>query len=444
MIAARRQRSRRVKGAAGAVGTVIAGLALRRVGVRSGVTNDEVRGELQGDDLVSDPLWTSTRAITVWAPPSAVWPWIVQMGFPAFRAGWYTPYWLDRLQWGITHRSADEIRPELQNLAVGDRVPDSADWSVFFTVEVVEPDRALVLLSTRHLLRPLRSIKFSWAFVLDPVGQGATRLSMRARAWYQPRWAGVVIRPLIGVGDFLNASAMLRGIKQRAETEHGASPESGSAKPNRRIGREFADVAMAAPLFVGAPLARRRHLRWGASDAEVGAAMPGDEIVSQSSVCATRAITIDAPPEQVWPWIVQIGFGRAGFYSYDLLDNAGRPSSTKILSEYQDPQVGDWVPMAANISETTAFKIAGFKANSWMLWAKPDSTWAWKLTLLEGNRTRLVARLKDRYEWRAAPAASLLSLVLFELGDYAMMRKQLLGIKARAEGQLRVAPSRLG
>ena len=265
-------------------------------------------GGASGRRSVSDPMWTSTRAITVSAPPGAVWPWIVQMGFPAYRAGWYTPYWLDRLQWGITHRSADQIRPEFQNLALGDRVPDSADWSVFFTAEVVEPGRALVLLSTRHLLRPLRSINFSWAFVLDPVEEGATRLSMRARTRYQPRWAGVAIGPLIGVGDFLNASAMLRGIKQRAETAQSAPSARGSAKPKRRIGRGLADIAMAAPLFVGAPLARRRHLRWGASDIEVGGEMPGDEIVSQTasappgrsrSTCRRTGAAVDRP-DRVW------------------------------------------------------------------------------------------------------------------------------------------------
>src|SRR4051812_32309969 len=117
-----------------AVGTAAAALAVRRLGRQSGATSAEVRGELPGDAIVDRPQWESTRATTIHAPPEEVWPWIVQMGFPAYRAGWYTPHWLDRLQWGIDERSSEEIRPELQTLRIGDRVPDSLDWSVYFTV----------------------------------------------------------------------------------------------------------------------------------------------------------------------------------------------------------------------------------------------------------------------------------------------------------------------
>jgi hypothetical protein len=138
------------------------------------------------------------------------------MGFPAYRAGWYTPHWLDRLQWGIGERSADEIRPGLQTLSVGDRIPDSRDGSVFFTVERVEPEQCLVLRSTRHLLKPMRSIDFSWAFVLEDRDR-TTRLLIRARANCEPRYALRLLAPLIGVGDLVNAGSMLRGIKRRAE-----------------------------------------------------------------------------------------------------------------------------------------------------------------------------------------------------------------------------------
>jgi hypothetical protein len=80
-------------------------LLVRRFGRRSGVTTDEAHAALPGDDLVPAPMWESTRAVTIAAPPAAVWPWIVQMGFPAQRAGWYTPHVLDRIQWGIEERS---------------------------------------------------------------------------------------------------------------------------------------------------------------------------------------------------------------------------------------------------------------------------------------------------------------------------------------------------
>jgi hypothetical protein len=203
---------------AAAFATLALAAAIDRYGKRSGATRSEVRATLPGDELVPSPRWQSTRAITIDAPPDAVWPWIVQMGFPSHRAGWYTPHWLDRLMWNIEARSADRIVPELQQLAVGDRVPDSEDWSVFFTVAEVEPGRALVLRSSRHLLPPYRAVDFTWAFILRDTRAG-TRLLIRARTSYEPAWP----RPLIvlfvwlviGLGDLVNASAMLRGIRAR-------------------------------------------------------------------------------------------------------------------------------------------------------------------------------------------------------------------------------------
>jgi len=221
-------------------GVALAGVAVRRLGRRSGATSEEVHARLPGDEIVRNPLWVSTRAISVEAAPSAIWPWIVQMGFPAYRGGWYTPYWLDRLQWGIRAPSADKIRPDLQQLEVGDRVPDSIDWSAFFTVAEVARERALVLHSTRHLLKPMRAIDFSWAFVLEPLNERETRLLMRARARCEPRYAWTLLGPLIGIGDFLNATVMLRGIKRRSEGSStanataGANGAFGSARGQRR------------------------------------------------------------------------------------------------------------------------------------------------------------------------------------------------------------------
>ena len=207
-------------------GAVGAGLAIRRLGRRSGATSREARSPLPGDELVAAPLWESTRATTIWAPPAEVWPWIVQMGFPASRAGWYTPHWLDRLQWGIEERSAEVVVPELQALDVGDRVPDSRDQSVYFTVAAVEPERALVLVSARHLLRPMRSVHFTWAFVLEPVDKRRTRLLIRARAVFAPRWSWLLLGPLISLGDFANATAMLHGIRARSEAEASRLPRA--------------------------------------------------------------------------------------------------------------------------------------------------------------------------------------------------------------------------
>jgi hypothetical protein len=173
-------------------------------------------------------------------------------------------------------------------------------------------------------------------------------------------------------------------------------------------------------------------MRWGATDAEIAGPMPGDEIVPKASFNATRAITIDAPPERVWPWIVQMGYRRAGFYTYALLDNAGYESADRVLPEYQGPKVGDWMPMSRKVNETTAFKVKAFEPNQWLLWEKPDSTWSWKLAPLNRDRTRLITRLKQRYAWES-PASAIAALVLLEFGDFAMIRRVLKGIRARAE-----------
>lgn len=201
---------------------------------------------------------------------------------------------------------------------------------------------------------------------------------------------------------------------------------------NHAISTGVLEILRSLPLFLTAPLYRAWHLRWGATDDEVQGLMPGDEIVANAAFNATRAITIAAPIEKVWPWIVQIGYRRAGFYTYDLLDNAGYASADCILMQFQQPKIGDWMPMTSNVSETTAFKVKAFLTNRWLLWAKPDSTWAWTLTPLAEGQTRLVTRLKQRYPWEA-PAMALFTLLLLEFGDFPMMRRMLQGIKGRAE-----------
>ena len=200
----------------------------------------------------------------------------------------------------------------------------------------------------------------------------------------------------------------------------------------RSLPRAAMDALGGVPLFLRTPFHRRKHLRWGATDAEVAGHMPGDELVPRASFAATRAITIDAPPELVWPWIVQMGYRRAGFYTYALLDNAGYESADTVLEEYQHPQAGDWMPMAHKVSETTAFRVTAFSTGEWLLWSKPYSTWSWPLSALPDGGTRLVTRLKQRYQWES-PGMAILTLVLLELGDFPMMRRMLIGIKERAE-----------
>ena len=102
----------------------------------------------------------------------------------------------------------------------------------------------------------------------------------------------------------------------------------------REIGLSLA-VLVAVLLGVYLRFIRRWQLRWGATDDEVGRVMPGDAVVKHPTFNATRAVTIRARPDQIWPWLVQIGITRAGWYSYDWVDNLGRPSARRIIPELQ-------------------------------------------------------------------------------------------------------------
>jgi len=196
--------------------------------------------------------------------------------------------------------------------------------------------------------------------------------------------------------------------------------------------REIADVASDIPLFLTAPLYRGRHLRWGATAAEFASALPGDDLRSLAQFECTRAVTVDAPPEAVWPWLVQVGCLKGGFYSNDLLDNLAHPSAREIIDEFQHLTVGQWVSMSPTPTETTALKVDSFAVNRWLLWRKPDSTWVWTLTDLGDGRTRLLTRVRALYDWKR-PLGAVFGVLLMEFGDFAMMRRMLLGIKERAE-----------
>ena len=104
------------------------------------------------------------------------------------------------------------------------------------------------------------------------------------------------------------------------------------------------------------------------------------------------------------------------------------------MPELQHLEPGQWVPMAPSGTPTAsnAFKVDSFELNEWLLWTKPDSTWVWRLTPTAGNGTRLVTRVHAVYDWRH-PLAAVFGVVLMEFGDFAMQRKMLRGIKARAE-----------
>lgn len=176
---------------------------------------------------------------------------------------------------------------------------------------------------------------------------------------------------------------------------------------------------------------RPRAFSWGATSDEASRPMAGDELCPRPQLNATRAVTIAAGPEDIWPWLVQWGWNRAGFYSYDLLDNLGRPSAQQILPQFQHLAAGDWVPMGGKTTPCTAYRVARLEPGTLMLWHKPGGTWLWLLEPDGTGCTRLITRLRSRYSWDKPTIVT--ELILMEIGDPFMMRKCLLGIKQRAE-----------
>lgn len=172
------------------------------------------------------------------------------------------------------------------------------------------------------------------------------------------------------------------------------------------------------------------QLSWGSTETEVARALPGDEVVKQPTFNATRALTITARPEEIWPWLIQMGVTRAGWYSYDLLDNLNHPSAERIIPEFQNLLVGSVIPMSPDGKE--GLRLRAFEPNQWMLWGSEagDSTWCWSLQAIDECQTRLITRVRMRYNW-TSPV--LLFDLLVEFTDIFMMRKCLLGIKRRAE-----------
>lgn len=169
--------------------------------------------------------------------------------------------------------------------------------------------------------------------------------------------------------------------------------------------------------------------RLGANQAELRRTYPGDDLFGHAEV-VTRAITIDARASDIWPWIVQMGYGRAGWYSLDLLDNLGRPSARQILPEHQQLEVGDEVPSGPRSAfrvhdvEPERFLVltydGRFGAASWLFWLEP----------IDDNSTRLVERIRGHATTN--PLVQFTAL-LGDAGDVVMMLTHLHNLKRRSE-----------
>ena len=190
------------------------------------------------------------------------------------------------------------------------------------------------------------------------------------------------------------------------------------------------------------------HVKWGATDEDAASALPGDEQVQRPTFNSTRAITIRARPEHIWPWLVQMGQGRGGMYSYDVLENLLRPAARsvdRIVPELQNLNVGDVIGIEPGGS---AYTVVDIRPNEYLLLlsngalragagqAKQapagQSSWLFLLRPVDAEHTQLIVRWRARINIFQSIRAFALGLVIEPI-QFVMERRMMLGIKERAE-----------
>ena len=197
------------------------------------------------------------------------------------------------------------------------------------------------------------------------------------------------------------------------------------------------------------PFIRSRYAAWGATEAEARAALPGDEYVPVPRSAMTLAITVNAPRAAVWPWLAQLGCGRGGWYSYDLLDNGGQPSATRIVPEWQQLRVGDRIAAVpgggmsfpVSLVEPGVTLVLGGTLNTETGEDVPPGhplpakyfggAQIYRLEEMGPDQTRLIFR--NRMTWSPGGLLNFIYGAVVEPITFNMGRKMLLNLKRRAE-----------
>jgi hypothetical protein len=189
-------------------------------------------------------------------------------------------------------------------------------------------------------------------------------------------------------------------------------------------------------------------MRWGATDAEVRATLAGDERVPRAMEQSTRAVTVQAPIDRVWPWLAQLGQDRGGFYSYEILEDlvgCEMPRATRILPEHQDWKPGDalWMYPPDKLNGIAHAPLVAFERGRHLVFvtrpigARPgqtiQATWGFYLEPVGGSQTRLIVR--SRGVQSTDVLGAFLDRGLFEPMHYVMERKMMVEIRALAEGR---------
>ncbi len=416
--------------------TLLASLA-RELGTPESRQNE---GSLPGDELVPDAAVQVTDSIVIRSPAERIWPWLLQMG--CGRAGFYS---IDALDNGGS-RSARELHPEWQKLSVGQVLAATPGSEDGFEVLRVDAPRALVLgglydpARQRQLpfgsSRPKQFWQTSWAFVLDPLDERTTRLLVRARAAFDEteRLHATWIRPV----HHLMQTAQLEHLRRRAE----------GTLARDDLWDVLDGLGGAARILAAlvAPFGRRQRSHWGLDETTAARALPGDEAVAHPRWSWTHGIEIEAPASGVWPWVAQIGAERAGFYSYQWLENlAGcEIRNAEIVHREWEVKVGDPLilhgdPSAPRLTVTEVERGRHFVACSSFgdgarATGKPwaEASWLFLVEPLADRRCRVISRFRCACSEDLATRLSFGPTVV-EPVAFAMDRRMLLGIKERAE-----------
>ncbi|KAB1186700.1 MULTISPECIES: hypothetical protein [Haloferax] len=189
------------------------------------------------------------------------------------------------------------------------------------------------------------------------------------------------------------------------------------------------------------------HRRWGTTDTEAAGALPGDDFVGDADVVSTRAITIATPARAIWPWLVQLGQGRGGFYSYERLENLFGlqiHSADHILPSHQHLSVGDVIRLGPPGSNTPSFHVALVDPGRTLVLSAPGwetgastATWTFALHEISPSATRLIVRFRGR---STSLRERVFNRLVVEPIQFAMERKMLKGIRKRAE-RARASPT---
>lgn len=197
---------------------------------------------------------------------------------------------------------------------------------------------------------------------------------------------------------------------------------------------KFIGTAIAAVL---AGLVIHANVQVHATTAERAQRLAGDDLIPSPIGVVNHAITIHRPPIDVWPWLVQMGAGRAGWYSYDFIDNGGHRSAERILPEFQEITVGTVFPALPEAKDV--FLVAQYEPERSLVlsWRLPDgryqTTWAFVLEQPRPGQTRLLARGRVASGYRSYGLPQWMAMLLGGPAHFVMQRKQLLSIRDRVE-----------